>query len=91
MPRALQVFASPRALKHLCDRGLQSADLRAVPAAAGGPGGWMLNLLERSLFGPGLLARTYIEQRLGASIVAWPMACAWRTRADAALSALAQG
>ena len=51
----------------------------------------MLNLLERSLFGPGLLARTYIEQRLGASIVVWPVACARRTRANAALAALAQG
>lgn len=35
--RALQIHAGPRALALLRDRPLQPADVRVVPAAAGGP------------------------------------------------------
>ena len=38
-PRALAVHAGPRALAWLRERGLQPADVRAIPAAAGGAKG----------------------------------------------------
>jgi hypothetical protein len=50
-PRALAVHAGPRALAWLRDRGLRPADVRAVPAAAGGAKGLVLNPLDRWLFG----------------------------------------
>ncbi|MDQ2780319.1 MAG: phospholipase, partial [Pseudomonadota bacterium] len=37
--KALQVWAGPRALAQLRERGLAPADVRVVPAAAGGPKG----------------------------------------------------
>ena len=50
-PRALQVFAGPVALAHLRERGLRAADVRVIPAAAGGAKGLVLNPLDRFLFG----------------------------------------
>ena len=47
MPRALPGFAGPRALVHLRERGLKPADVRVIPAAAGGPKGLILNPLDR--------------------------------------------
>ena len=89
MPRALQVFAGPRALLHLRERGLKPADVRVIPAAAGGPKGLILNPLDRYLFGHWLAGSTHTVHLLGASIGAWRMACAMLPDADAALAALA--
>ena len=90
MPRALQVFAGPRALLHLRERGLKPADVRVIPAAAGGPKGLILNPLDRYLFGHWLAGSTHTVHLLGASIGAWRMACAMLPDADAALAALAK-
>lgn len=49
--KALQVFAGPRALAQLRGRGLKPADVRVIPAAAGGPKGLILNPLDRFSFG----------------------------------------
>ena len=91
MPRALQVFAGPRAPRHLRERGLKPADVRVIPAAAGGPKGLILNPLDRYLFGHWLPGSTHTVHLLGASIGAWRMACTMLTDADAVLAALAQG
>lgn len=88
-PRALQVFAGPRALGHLRERGLQPADVRVIPAAAGGPKGLVLNPLDRFLFGHWLASSPHTLHLLGASIGAWRMACATLPDADAALGLLA--
>ena len=48
---ALEIHAGPRALRHLREHGLRAADVRAIPAAAGGPKGLVLNPLDRFLFG----------------------------------------
>ena len=88
--RALQVFAGPRALAHLRERGLRPADVRLIPAAAGGPKGLILNPLDRVLFGHWLADRPHTLQLLGASIGAWRMACAMLPDPDAALADLAQ-
>jgi hypothetical protein len=88
-PVALQIHAGPRALARLRERGLQPADVRVVPAAAGGPKGLALNPLDRYLFGHWLAGRSHTVHLLGASIGAWRMACACLPDADAALAQLA--
>lgn len=90
-PRALQVYAGPRALAHLRERGLKPADVRVVPAAAGGPKGLILNPLDRWLFGHWLAGSQHAVHLLGASIGAWRMACAMQPDPDAALAELAHG
>lgn len=37
--QALCIYTGPRAMAHLARHGLQSADIAAIPAAAGGPKG----------------------------------------------------
>lgn len=88
--RALQVFAGPRARAWLAEAGLKPADVRVVPAAAGGPKGLVLNPLDRFLFGHWLAGSTQPLHLLGASIGAWRMAAAARSDADAALAELAE-
>jgi len=88
--RALQVFAGPRARAWLADAGLKPADVRVVPAAAGGPKGLVLNPLDRWLFGHWLAGSTRPVHLLGASIGAWRMAAAARADAEAALAELAE-
>ncbi len=89
-PRALQVYAGPRALAHLRERGLKPGDVRVIPAAAGGPKGLVLNRLDRFLFGHWLADSTHTVHLLGASIGAWRMACALKPDPQAALTELAQ-
>ena len=88
--RALQVFAGPVALAHLREQGLRPADVRLIPAAAGGPKGLILNPLDRFLFGHWLAGSVHRLHLLGASIGAWRMACAMLPDPDAALAELAQ-
>ncbi len=88
--RALCIHAGPRALRHLRERGLQPADVRVIPAAAGGPKGLVLNPLDRWLFGQWLAASTHEVHLLGASIGAWRMACATLPDPDAALATMAE-
>ena len=89
-PPALQVWAGPRALAHLRERGLRPQDVGVIPAAAGGPKGLVLNPLDRFLFGHWLAGSTQTLHLLGASIGAWRMAAAARADADAALAELAE-
>ena len=88
--RALTIHAGPRALARLRDGALRPADVRVIPAAAGGPKGLVLNPLDRALFGHWLAGSTHDVHLLGASIGAWRMACATLTDADAALATLAE-
>jgi len=73
---ALRIYAGPRALKQLRERGLQPADVVMVPAAAGGPKGLILNALDQYLFGDWLPRAGHTVHLLGASIGAWRMASA---------------
>lgn len=88
--RALQVYAGPRALKQLLERGLAPADVKVVPGAAGGPKGLVLNPLDRFLFGHWFNTNQEPLHLLGASIGAWRMACACLPDADRALAELAE-
>jgi hypothetical protein len=87
--RALQVFAGPRAREHLRRHGLRPADVRVIPAAAGGPKGLALNALDRFIFGRWLRDVVQPVHLMGASIGAWRMAAACLPDADAALRELA--
>jgi hypothetical protein len=49
--RALRIHAGCKGLAPLRGRGLSPADVRVVPAAAGGPKGLVPNPLDRFLFG----------------------------------------
>lgn len=88
--QALTLHAGPRALAHLRDHGLRPQDVRAVPAAAGGPKGLALVPLDRFLFGHWLSGPGPSVHLVGASIGAWRMACAMLDNADAALRRLAE-
>ena len=88
--RALAVHAGPRAREHLRQQGLRPADVRMVPAAAGGPKGLALLPLDRFLFGQWLRASPQSVHLLGASIGAWRMAAACAADPDAALVQLAE-
>ena len=90
---ALQVYAGPRARSWLRERGLQPDDVRAVPGAAGGAKGLVLNAIDRFVFAhwlPGARAGSGTVHLLGASIGAWRMASACLADADAALARLAE-
>ena len=88
--QALQVFAGPRARQHLRDQGLKPADVRVIPAAAGGPKGLALNPLDRFIFGRWLADSHHTVHLLGASIGAWRMASACMDKPDAALARMAE-
>jgi hypothetical protein len=74
--QALSIHAGAHALKVLRDRGLCAADVRVIPAAAGGPKGLILNPLDRYIFGEWLPRSAQTVHLLGASIGAWRMATA---------------
>jgi len=86
----LQVHAGPRALAWLRERGLRAQDVRAIPAAAGGAKGLVLNPLDRFIFCEWLPGAAQTVHLLGASIGAWRMAAAALPDADAALAQLAE-
>jgi hypothetical protein len=92
MAAALNVFAGARALAHLRSVGLRAADVRVIPAAAGGPKGLVLTPLDRFVFGrwlPTAGAAAAPVHLLGASIGAWRMATACLPDPDAAFAQLA--
>jgi len=89
--RSFTVLAGPRAAAHLRERGLAPADIRCVPAAAGGPKGLALIPLDRRLFGTDGWLRDVPLELTGASIGAWRMFAAAQADADGALQRLADG
>jgi hypothetical protein len=87
--RALQIYAGPVARTQLRERGLAPSDVRAIPAAAGGPKGLALIALDRYVFGQWLPRSHQTVHLLGASIGAWRMASACLADPDAAFRQLA--
>jgi hypothetical protein len=87
--KALSVHAGPRALRALREHGLQPRHIRAIPAAAGGPKGLVLNPLDRYLFGEWLAPAPQPIHLLGASIGAWRMAAACLRNPAEALAEMA--
>jgi hypothetical protein len=76
MLSALNLYAGPKALKHLQSNGLSPADIGVIPAAAGGPKGLILGQMDKFLFGEWLPRSTQPIDLMGASIGAWRMATA---------------
>jgi hypothetical protein len=87
--QALQIHAGPRALAHLLSGGLRPADVRVIPAAAGGPKGLVLNAIDRFVFGRWLAGSEHVVHLLGASIGAWRMATACLPDPQAAFARMA--
>jgi hypothetical protein len=87
--KALQIHAGASAMAVLRERGLQPADVRVIPAAAGGPKGLILNALDRFVFGEWLATSRHTVHLLGASIGAWRMATACLERPAAQLAQMA--
>ena len=86
--KALQIYAGPRALARIRERGVSPADIRAIPAAAGGPKGLTLLPLDRFLFGEWLPQSKQPIDLIGASIGAWRMATAMLDDPTASLTEL---
>ena len=92
----LRILAGKKARAHLAQHGLQAADIRAIPAAAGGPKGLLLNALDQYLFGDWLAQPAVANPAqkpihlVGASIGAWRMACAASAKPAQALRELAR-
>ena len=80
---SIEIHAGERALRHLRAHGLRPHDVRAVPGAAGGPKGLILNAIDRLLFGRWLARSDHTVHLLGASIGAWRMATACLDDPDA--------
>jgi hypothetical protein len=86
--RALRVIAGVKARAHIAQHGLQANDIRAIPAAAGGPKGLLLKHLDQYLFGDWLAKNDNPIHLVGASVGAWRMACAASSHPVAAFEEL---
>lgn len=97
-PNNLMIIAGEKAQQHIAQQGLCADDICAIPAAAGGPKGLILQGLDHYLFEE-LLSPKVLEQRtqkgiaplelIGASIGAWRMAAACSKEPAKALNRLA--
>ena len=83
----LEIRAGPLALAQLRERGIAPADVRAIPAAAGGPKGLALIPFDRLIAREWMPAMPRVELT-GASIGAWRMAALAQPDAVAALDRL---
>ncbi|MDX1669971.1 MAG: patatin-like phospholipase family protein, partial [Limnobacter sp.] len=93
--KALEIYAGKAARKHLVTHGFNPADVFAIPGAAGGPKGLILQGLDQLLFGEvfrpeELKKRETPLQLIGASIGAWRMAAACAPNPKAALARLSK-
>jgi len=86
--KALSIYAGPRAFNAIKKHGLSSADVTAIPAAAGGPKSLILGPLDRFIFGQWLPTSNQAVDLVGASIGAWRMATACLDDPVAALARL---
>jgi hypothetical protein len=88
--KALRVIVGKKARAHIAQNGLKASDVRAIPAAAGGPKGLLLSALDQYLFGDWLTASQQSIHLVGASVGAWRMACAASAQPAAAFKELAR-
>lgn len=89
--RALNIHAGPLARRHIEQQGLSPADIRLIPAAAGGPKGLILSHIDRHVFGNWLNASSQTVHLVGASIGAWRMGAAVMPDPVTAFDELARG
>ncbi len=88
--KALRILAGRAARAQMAQQGLRASDIRAIPAAAGGPKGLLLSALDQYLFGDWLKQSTQTIHLVGSSIGAWRMTCAASSQPEAAFKALCQ-
>lgn len=89
--KALSIYAGSRAIDHIRRNGLSPADIKLIPAAAGGPKGLILTHLDRFLFADWLPKSKQPVDLVGASIGAWRMASAMTPNPRATLELFASG
>lgn len=99
MSSSIQIILGERAKAHIANKGLKPEDICAIPAAAGGPKGLILQGLDHFLFN-NWFTPEHCEQRagagvkplqlIGASIGAWRMAAAASSNPKSTLDRLAQ-
>ena len=87
MEPTIDIRAGTRALAHLRERGLAPADIRAMPAAAGGPKGLALIPFDQRFADAWLPAIPHLDL-IGASIGAWRVAALSQPDARDALERL---
>lgn len=96
---SIQVILGERAKAHIANAGLRPEDICAIPAAAGGPKGLILQGLDQYLFSDWLSKDHLLEraakgikplQLIGASIGAWRMAAAASSDPVSSFKRLAQ-
>jgi len=89
--QSLEIRAGRRAIQHIREHGLRSADIDIVPGAAGGPKGLGLAKLDEWLFADflpqGFGERKNPVQLIGSSIGAWRFASVCRGVIDGKFSA----
>lgn len=90
MKHRLDIFAGPRALRVLAERGLRAADIDVVVAASGGPKWIVLHGLDRAILEGALGSFAEVAHLIGSSSGAWRMACWAQADPAAALDRLAQ-
>lgn len=88
--KALRILAGATARAHIAQHGLQARDVRAIPAAAGGPKGLILKHLDQYLFGDFFTKADNPIHLVGASVGAWRMACAASSQPVQAFEELAR-
>jgi len=74
MNRQLTIYAGPKALQHIRDKGLSQEDVSVIAGAAGGPKWLVLNHLDRMIFSSWLNGRKKPLYLLGSSIGSWRFA-----------------
>ena len=75
MTQYLDLYAGPKAIKHLQQNGLSQADVDWVFGASGGPKWFVLAGLDEYLFGTFFKDRETRLNTLGSSAGAWRLAC----------------
>lgn len=90
MKHRLDIFAGPRALRVLAERGLRAADIDTVIAASGGPKWIVLHGLDRAILEGAMGPFAETVHLVGSSSGAWRMACWAQADPAAALERLAE-
>jgi hypothetical protein len=87
---ALTLRAGKRALSRIQQQGLQPADVKILPGAAGGPKGLGIQGLDLALFGDWLAQAPQTRTLIGASIGSWRFASACLPDASAGIRRLGE-
>ena len=72
---AIKLYAGPKALKSIQENGLTPQSIKVIVGASGGPKWFVLNRLDRFIFGEWLSGISHSIHLLGSSSGSWRFAC----------------